>query len=82
MTNDSAKGAHQTLASYPGDVVYVSCRRCDRRSAHRRSSLMTAFGAGASLPDVLAGLANCPRASDASSPCGAHYSDLGPDGAR
>ena len=77
MTNRSAKGAHQTLASYPGDVVYVSCSRCDRRSAYRRSSLMTAFGAGASLPDVLAGLANCPRASDASSPCGAHYPDLG-----
>lgn len=53
------------LADYPGEVV---CDACDRRGAYRRSTLMTLFGADASLPDVLASLARCPRAVDGVEP--------------
>ena len=38
--------------------------------------LMTRFGAGAALPDVLMALASCERRADFSRPCGARFTDL------
>jgi hypothetical protein len=66
-----------TLADYPGDMVRVSCGRCDREGQYNRARLSKLLGATASLPDVLTDLARCPRARNASDPCGAHYPDLG-----
>lgn len=71
MTQNSTKGA-LTRCDYPGGVVGVACDSCDRRGQYRRSTLITLFGAKATLPDVLAELACCPRTSDASAPCGAY----------
>ena len=65
-----------TLADFPGDMIRFACDRCDRRGRYRRATLLDQFGAGAVLPDVLNGLANCKRARNASDPCGAHYPDL------
>jgi hypothetical protein len=75
MSEGQGKGA-LTLADYPGEVVRLACDRCDRRGQYRRSTLVTLFGADASLPDVLNDLARCPNAKNASDPCGAHYPDL------
>jgi hypothetical protein len=75
MTDISTKGA-LTLGDYPGEVVRLACDGCDRRGQYRRSTLIILFDEGASLPDVLNDLARCPRARDASNPCGGPYPDL------
>jgi hypothetical protein len=75
MTDAKTKGS-QTLADYPGELVQLACNRCDRRGQYRRTTLMTLFGSTASLPDVLAGLARCPKAGDPSAPCGAYFIDF------
>jgi hypothetical protein len=75
MTDSRTKGA-QTLADYPGEVFRLACDRWERKGRYRRPSLIEQFGADASLPDVLNGLASCARARDASDPCRAFYPDL------
>lgn len=72
MTDSHSHGA-LTLTGYPGDVFRIACDRCDCKGRYRRPSLVDQFGAGAALPDVLAGLANCPKARNVSDRCGAHF---------
>jgi len=75
MTDAKTNGA-LTLVDYPSEIVRLACNCCDRRGQYRRSTLITLFGPSASFPDVLAGLARCPKAGDVSAPCGAFYIDL------
>lgn len=76
MTNRPGPKGALTVADYPGEAVRIACDRCERRGRYRRNSLFAMFGADAALPDVLVALANCPKARDASNPCGAHFPDL------
>jgi hypothetical protein len=50
--------------------------RCGRSGRYRLSSLVSRFGGGAALPDVLMQLAHCDRQGSFSTPCGAKFSDL------
>jgi hypothetical protein len=74
--NDANRNIPSTLADYPNEVIRLACDRCDRKGQYRRSTLITLFGATASLNDVLNELARCQRAREASEPCGACFSDL------
>jgi hypothetical protein len=67
-----------TLADYPGKLVRIACRRCDRRGRYWRTTLIAIYGAEAPLPSVLAFLAHdCPkRRGIGNDACGAYYPDL------
>jgi hypothetical protein len=75
MTEAQNKGA-LTLAEYPGEIVRLACDRCGRQGQYRRATLARVFKETTTLPDILAAMAYCPNARNASDPCGAHYPDL------
>jgi hypothetical protein len=77
MTEKATKGG-LTLADYPIEMVRLACDRCDRRGQYRRGPLISLLGAKATLSDALVEMAKCPRAHDASNPCGAHFLDPSP----
>ena len=69
------------LSEYPGEMVRLACRHCDRRGQYHRSTLAARFGTDISLPDLRARLvdeAGCQRQHNFSAPCGAFYPDLAP----
>jgi hypothetical protein len=66
-----------------GEVVRVTCRRCDRAGRYRLAGLVERFGPAAGLPDVLEALAaDCPQrdVNRFGDPCGALFADLWPRG--
>jgi hypothetical protein len=73
---------HETLASYPYVIVRVACRNCARRGSYRLARLSAAFGADATLDDVLMKLsADCSLAANRSNRPGCrrvYYPDLEP----
>jgi hypothetical protein len=42
-----------TIAEFPGLVLEIYCRRCDRRGRYARARLAERFGPDPSLPDLL-----------------------------
>jgi hypothetical protein len=74
------------LRDYPaGEVVRVTCRRCDRAGQYRLAGLVERFGPAAGLPDVLEALAaDCPQrdVNRFGDPCGAWFADLWLDDGR
>lgn len=64
------------LADYPGELILVVCRKCDRRGQYRRANLVAKYGPDMGLPDVLHVLAgDCPKWSGWDR-CGAVYPEL------
>jgi hypothetical protein len=67
------------VQDYPGEVIRIACRRCDRVGQYQRARLAERFGPTAELPEVLDHLAaGCPRRGIGrfSDPCGARFPDL------
>lgn len=66
------------LDQYPGDMVRLACRRCDRRGQYRRAGLIDRFGADIRLPDLRGQIAECPRLGKLGDACGVYFVDLAP----
>jgi len=69
----------ELLQDYPGKVVRIECRYCDRTERHGLAGLVRRYGPAAALPEVLAALAaDCPRREDwrSTGPCGAGFPEL------
>ena len=65
-----------TLSDYPGDVVRLACRKCDRAGQYRKAALMTRYGANMKLPDLRVEVARCPKMGSMSDGCGVYFVEL------
>jgi hypothetical protein len=67
-----------TIAEFPGLVLEVYCRRCDRRGRYVKARLVERFGLNLSLPDLLRELSpDCPaRGRPGIESCSAIYPTL------
>jgi hypothetical protein len=66
----------ELLQDYPGKLVHIDCRHCDRTGRYGLAGLVRLYGPAAALPEVLATLsADCPRQQDwrTAGPCGAGF---------
>ena len=50
-----------SLSEYPGDVVRLSCTKCNRKGQYRKQSLIERFGPDIPLPDSRQKIAQCER---------------------
>ena len=50
-----------SLSEYPGDVVRLSCAKCNRRGQYPKQRLMERFGPDVPLPDLRHEIAQCER---------------------
>jgi hypothetical protein len=64
-----------TIATFPGQVIELSCSRCAFRSAHSKNRLARCYGGDFAIPDLVLTLsAKCPfRGGDPETPCGAGF---------
>jgi hypothetical protein len=60
------RGGAVTLADVPEPTIEISCEPCGRRGRYAGERLIAAHGADVRLPDLLATLADCPRARSVS----------------
>lgn len=64
------------LSEFPGDVVAIACRFCERRGVYKRANLIARYG-DIGLPELLTILAaDCPRNGNMSHPCSPYFPDL------
>src|SRR5215475_8955500 len=49
------------LCEYPGDVVHLSCAKCNRKGPYPKQSLIERFGPDIPLPDLRHEIAQCER---------------------
>jgi hypothetical protein len=55
-----AKQPFLTIASFPGQVIEISCARCGRRSLWTRARLARTYGDETSIPELIRRLSeNC-----------------------
>jgi hypothetical protein len=67
-----------SLSEYPGDVVRLSCAKCNRKGEYRKQSLIERFGPDVPLPDLRQEIAQCERHKNMSDVCLVRYPDLIP----
>ena len=66
------------LQEYPGDIVRLSCTKCNRRGQYQKQSLIKRFGPDIPLPDLRQEIAQCERRENMSDVCLVRYPDLIP----
>ena len=49
------------LCDYPGDIVRLSCEKCERSGQYRKQKLIERYGADMRLPDLREEIAQCER---------------------
>ena len=49
------------LRDHPGDVVRLSCERCERVGQYHKENLIAQFGSDIALPDLRHEIAKCER---------------------
>lgn len=64
------------ISEYLSETVRIACDKYGRAGAYSRERFEAMYGHDAGPPDLLREIADCPRWSGASDPCGAHYPDL------
>lgn len=64
-----------TLTDYPGDVVRLACRKCDRAGQYRRAALLKRYG-NMKLPDLRVEIARCSKIGSMSDGCGVYFVEL------
>ena len=67
-----------SLSEYPGDVVRLSCAKCNRRGQYPKQSLIERFGPDILLPDLRHEIAQCELRGKNIEPCLVRYTDLIP----
>jgi hypothetical protein len=67
-----------SLSEYPGDVVRLSCTKCNRKGQYRKQSLIERFGPNIPLPDLRQEIAQRERRENMSDVCLVRYTDLIP----
>ncbi len=64
------------LSEFPGDVVTIACRFCERRDVYKRANLIARYD-NIGLPELLSILAaGYPRNGNMSHPCSPYFPDL------
>jgi hypothetical protein len=64
------------LSNYPGDVVRLACRKCDRAGQYRKAALIKRYGGHRKLPDLRVEIAHCPKMGSMSDGCGVYFVEL------
>ena len=64
------------LRDYPGEIVRLSCPKCERAGQYRKQTLIERYGADIRLPDLREEIAQCPRHGQMHDACMVRYVDL------
>lgn len=63
------------LSEYPGDVVRLACRKCDRAGQYRTAALLKRYG-NMKLPDLRVEIARCSKSGSMTDGCGVYFVEL------
>ena len=63
------------LSDYPGDVVRLACRKCDRAGQYRKAALMKRLG-NMKMLDLRVEIARCPTIGSMVDVCGAYFVEI------
>jgi hypothetical protein len=66
------------LRDYPGEIVRLSCLKCERAGQYRKEKLIERYGPDIRLPDLREEIAQCERHGQTHDACMVRYVDLVP----